>query len=52
MANAPGTSGDWAYTHLLEYICHSTSGGTITLGGVMELTIHYHKPLRKAYPKY
>jgi hypothetical protein len=33
MANAPGTSGGWAYTHLLEYICHSTSGGTITLGG-------------------
>lgn len=32
-AKAPGTSGGWAYTHLLEYICHSTSGGTITLGG-------------------
>ena len=29
--NAPGNTGGWAYTHLLEYICHSTTGGTITL---------------------
>jgi len=33
MADAPGTSGGWAYTHSLEYICHSTTGGTITLVG-------------------
>jgi hypothetical protein len=31
MASSPGAP--WAYTHLLEYICHSTTGGTITLGG-------------------
>jgi len=33
MADAPGTSGGWAYTNSLEYICHSTTGGTITLVG-------------------
>jgi len=33
MADSPGTSGGWAYTHSLEYICHSTTGGTITLVG-------------------
>jgi len=32
-ATAPGTTGGWQYTHLLEYICHSTTGGTITLVG-------------------
>jgi hypothetical protein len=31
MCEAPGLSGGWAYTHLVEYICHSTTGGTITL---------------------
>ena len=31
--NAPTLTGGWLYTHLLEYICHSTSGGSITLSG-------------------
>lgn len=31
--NAPGNTGGWVYTHLLEYICHSPSGGSITLTG-------------------
>jgi hypothetical protein len=30
---ATGTTGGWVYTHLLEYICHSPSGGSITLSG-------------------
>lgn len=31
--NAPGNTGGWVYTHLLEYICRSPSGGAITLSG-------------------
>jgi hypothetical protein len=27
---APGASGGWEYSHLIEYICHSYSGGTIS----------------------
>lgn len=29
--NSPSIVGGWEYTHLIEYICHSTSGGTITI---------------------
>lgn len=31
MMTAPGATGGWLYTNLVEYICHSTSGGSITV---------------------
>ena len=28
---SPGVAGGWQYSHMIEYICHSTSGGGITI---------------------
>jgi len=33
-ATAPGSTGGWAYSHLLEYICNNSTAGTITLQGI------------------
>lgn len=31
---APGATGGWGYSHSIEYICHSTTGGSVSFSSV------------------